>query len=147
MVWTGEVSEAAGMGRMSVKQVSEEVGGRSGSGMMWSRGRSAGRELKASCRCVGVKTRSGWRSEHSRWPVLGAASCGGVGISWRAGPASRATQSSRAILKKRFLGHFNLAVEAASESFFGARAGRSTQPLSATTASRSPRESLSRSPG
>jgi hypothetical protein len=30
--------------------------------------------------------------------------------------------------------------------FFGARHGRSTQPLSATTASRSPRESLSRSP-
>jgi hypothetical protein len=61
-------------------------------------------------------------------------------------PIPEIVQSRRWSLKKRFLGHFNLAVEVASESLFRAPRGRSTRELSRLTASRSPRESLSRSP-
>jgi hypothetical protein len=53
--------------------------------------------------------------------------------------------SRRRSLKKRFKSCSGFAAEAASESLFRAPRERSTQPLSATTALRSSRESLSRS--
>jgi hypothetical protein len=59
-------------------------------------------------------------------------------------PIREIVQSRRWSLKKRFLGHVDRRVDAASESLFRAPRGRSTQPLSGSTASRSSRESLSR---
>jgi hypothetical protein len=61
-------------------------------------------------------------------------------------PIPGTLRSRRRSLKKRFKSCSGFAAGAASESLFRAPRGRSTQPLSGSTASRSSRESLSRSP-
>jgi hypothetical protein len=59
---------------------------------------------------------------------------------------AESTGARRRSVKKRFKSCSGFAAGAASESLFSALRGRSTRELSRLTASRSPRESLSRSP-